>query len=414
MDLGSERGRLKLGLNPTDLANVIGGLVRYKGSHLRTFELDDSLMQVLKNLPLLLASACWVICFGLTSHASPLQLILSATSPDQSTVGDVVEKLGDNLMLVHQDSQNQWWFATWGDGLYRYDGKNIVHFTTKHGLSHNRIDQILEDTSGNLFFSTPSGISRFDGKQFVTLPESLLSEWKLLPGDLWFKNSKYDGKVFRYDGKILYSLKLPKIKIGEELMAKRPGTPSPYAVYSVYRDKQANVWFGTGALGVLRYDGKNFDWLTSDDVNELHDGPSNGVRSIIEDQEGNFWFNTRYRYSINKTSPLQSTAASPDGIFERLPGIGSLDGKPEGEYEYLSIAKDRDNSLWIATYRHGVFCYDGKQLRHFPILDGSKVVTLFTVYVDRAGTVWLGTHANGAYRFNGTSFERFNPSKHVD
>ncbi|MFO0943381.1 MAG: two-component regulator propeller domain-containing protein [Pirellulales bacterium] len=371
-------------------------------------------MQVLKVLSRLLAAACWLICWETTSYASPLPLIQTATLTTQTTVGDIVEKLGDHLMLVHQDNQNQWWFATWGDGLYRYDGKTIVHFTTKHGLSHNRIDQILEDSSGNLFFSTPSGVSRFDGKQVVTLAEVASSEWKLTPGDLWLKNSKFDGHVFRFDGKILHSLKLPKIKIGEDSMAKHPGSPSPYAVYSVYRDKQANVWFGTGALGVLRYDGKKFDWLTSDDVNELHDGPSNGVRSIIEDHEGNFWFNTRYRYAINPSSPLQSTAASPDGIFQRLPGIGSLDGKPDGEYEYLSIAKDRNDLLWIATYRHGVFCYDGKQLKHFPIMDGSKVVTLFTVYVDRAGAVWLGTHANGAYRFNGTSFERFFPSKRVD
>lgn len=371
-------------------------------------------MQVLKILSQLLVAAFWLICWEMTLSASPLQLLQATNATTQTTVGDVVDRLGDNLMLVHQDSQNQWWFATWGDGLYRYDGKVIVHYTTKHGLSHNRLDQILEDDSGKLFFSTPSGVSRFDGNRFVTLPESNLSEWKLMPGDLWFKNSKYDGKVFRYDGKMLHSLQLPKVKVGEDFIAKRLGTPSPYAVYSVYRDKQANVWFGTGALGVLRYDGNRFDWLTSDDVNELHDGPSNGVRSIIEDHEGNFWFNTRYRYSINKASPLPSNAASTDDIFQRLPGIGSLDGKPDGEYEYLSIAKDRDNSLWIATYRHGVFRYDGNQLKHFPIMDGSKVVTLFTVYVDRAGAVWIGTHANGAYRFNGTSFERFNPSKHVD
>ncbi len=371
-------------------------------------------MQVLKNLSRLLAAACLLICLETTLSASPLPLLQPASSTVQSTVGDVVDKLGDNLMLVHQDSQNQWWFATWGDGLYRYDGQIIVHFTTKHGLSHNRIDQILEDSTGNLFFSTPSGVSRFDGKQFVTLPQSLFSEWKLMPGDLWFKNSKHDGKVLRYDGKMLHSLELPKVQIGEDFNAKRPGTPSPYGVYTIYRDKHDYVWIGTAALGVCRYDGKRFDWLTSDDVNELHNGPSNGVRSIIEDHEGQFWFNTRHRYTIDQTSPSQSKSSAPDGIFQRLPGIGSLDGKPDGEYEYLSIAKDRNNSLWIATYRHGVFCYDGKNLKHFPIVDGSNAVTLFTVYVDRAGTIWLGTHANGAYRFNGTSFERFNPSKHAD
>ncbi len=366
-------------------------------------------MQVQENLPRLLAAACWLTCWATTSHAGPLPLVETTSSTAQGTVGDVVDKLGDNLMLVHQDSRNHWWFATWGDGLYRFDGKVIVHYTTKHGLSHNRIDQVLEDSEGNLYFSTPSGVSRFDGNQFKTLAESKFSEWKLMPTDLWFKNSKYDGHVLRYDGKLLHSLRLPKVQIGEDFIAKHPGTPRPYGVYTVYRDKHDYVWIGTAALGVCRYDGKRFDWLTSDDVNELHNGPSNGVRSIIEDREGYFWFNTRHRYAINQPSPSQSSPDSPDEIFQRLPGIGSLDLKPDGEYEYMSIAKDHNNSLWIATYRHGVFRYDGKNLTHFPIMDDLNFVKLFSVYCDRSGTIWLGTHENGAYRFNGTSFQRFTP-----
>ncbi len=326
-----------------------------------------------------------------------------------STVGDNVEKLGDNLMVIHQDKRNQWWFGTWGDGLYRYDGQNIVHFTTKHGLSHDRIDQILEDATGDLYFSTSSGVSRYDGKRFTTLPQSSSLEWKLMPGDLWFRNAKIGDHVLRYDGKTLYSLQLPKVKIGEDFIANHPGTPRPYDVYSIYRDKLDHVWFGTAALGVCRFDGKGFQWLTSDDVNELHDGPSNGVRSIIEDHNGHFWFNTRYRYAINQSPLALSSVTTSDGIFQRLPGMGSLDGKPDGEYEYMSIAQDRNHSLWIATYRGGVYCYDGKQLKHYPITDGSKVVTLFTIHIDHAGTIWLGTHSNGAYRFNGTTFERFVP-----
>lgn len=348
-------------------------------------------------------------CSSIATSASPVNQPHLETTASQSAVGDVVDKLGEDLMLVYQDKRNQWWFGTSDDGLYRYDGKTIVHFTTKHGLSQNRIDQILEDSAGRLFFNTPSGICCFDGETFSKLPESHASEWKLMPGDLWFTNSKYDGKVFRYDGKTLHSLQLPKVKSGEEFLAKHQVAASPYGVYTIYRDELEHVWFGTAAVGVCRYDGKSFEWLTSDDVNELHNGPANGVRSIVADHEGHFWFNTRYRYAIHQLARSPSGVPTPEGIFQRLPGMGSLDGKRDGEYEYLSITKDRNNALWIATFRSGAYCFDGKQLKHYPIMDGSKMVTLFTVYVDRAGTIWLGTHENGVYRFNGTSFERFVP-----
>lgn len=374
-------------------------------------------MQVFKTLAQLLAKAFSLACFGsfvctgiVTQAAGPL-LLTSENSSTQNAIGDVVDKLGSNLMLVYQDSKSQWWFATWGDGLYRYNGKTIVHFTTQHGLSHNRTDQIVEDSGGNLYFNTTSGVGRFDGKEFYTLPISAVSEWKLLPGDLWFKSPKFDGKMYRFDGKMLYELQLPKVKIGEDYVSKNPRAPSPYGVYSVYRDKGGNVWFGTAALGACRYDGKAFDWLSSADVNELHDGPSGGVRSIIEDHEGKFWFNTRFRYAVGQPPFTPTNSSEPNGIFQRLPGIGSLDGKSDGEYEYMSIEQDRHNSLWIATYRNGVYRYDGKDLKHFPIVDGSNVVKQFSVYCDREGTIWLGTHEKGAYRFNGASFERFSPER---
>lgn len=346
-----------------------------------------------------------LVCLGMLTHAGELPLHQTEQSQTQVGIGDVADKLGDNLMLVHQDSNRHWWFATWGDGLYRYDGKRIIHYTTKHGLSHNRTDQILEDSAGNLYFNTMAGISRFDGKRFETLPVSPISEWKLLPGDLWFKDPKWDGGVLRFDGNRLHSLRLPKVKVAEDYILKSPFS-SPYGVYSVYRDKRDNVWFGTAAAGVCRYDGKSFDWLTSDDVNEFHDGPSNGVRSIIEDHEGNFWFNTRFRYAVRQPARDSFSPTQPEQVFQRLPGVGSLEGRPDGQYEYMSIARDQDNSLWIATYRDGVYRYDGKELKHFPIVQDSRVVKLFTVYCDRAGTIWLGTHEDGAYRFNG-SFERF-------
>jgi ligand-binding sensor domain-containing protein len=79
-------------------------------------------------------------------------------------------------MLVHQDIKSQWWFATWGDGIYRYDGKNIVHFTTKHGLSHNRTDQIAEDSAGNLYFNTREGVCRYDASSFDWLTSDDVNE----------------------------------------------------------------------------------------------------------------------------------------------------------------------------------------------------------------------------------------------
>ncbi len=325
---------------------------------------------------------------------------------------DTIKELGNDIMLVYQDKQNNYWFGSWKDGLYKYDGKIIIHYTTNNGLPNNRIDEIKEDNSGNIYFNTSSGILKFKGEKFMTLKVSDLdSDWKLEQNDLWFKDGWNSGFIYRYDGNLLYKLKLPKIAVGEEYILKNPNNPNPYTVYSIYKDSRGNVWFGTGALGAFRFNGKAFDWIIEKDVAEIYNDasePSNGVRSIIEDKDGYFWFNSKFRYKIYDSN---SSNKKQDSMFYiREKSVGSLDGKRDGNLiEYLSIAKDNNNELWIATYNSGVWYYDGKKITHYIVKDSSKEITLFSVYKDNIGNMWLGTQESGAYKFNGETFERFKP-----
>jgi len=186
---------------------------------------------------------------------------------------------------------------------------------------------------------------------------------------------------------------------------KHPIYSNPSAVYSIYKDSKGNVWFGTNPLGVFRYNGKSIDWISENDVTELHDGPANGVRSIIEDQDGYFWFNSAYRYDAYGKNNTQKNT-----FYTREKSIGNLDGSPDSDFwEYMSIARDNRNDLWIATYWNGVWRYDGKKTTYYPVQAGGKDITMFYIYKDNHGDLWLGTHENGAYKFNGQTFERFKP-----
>jgi len=334
-------------------------------------------------------------------------------SNENSIKVDTVKELGNNIMLVYQDKKNNYWFGSWETGLYQYDGKKILHFTTKSGLPNNRIDEIKEDHLGNIYFTTSDGIVKYDGKLMTILKESYIENyWNLTPTDLWFKDGWNSGSVFRYDGEFLHKLKLPKNKLGEDYISKNPTHSNPYAVYSIYKDSKGNIWFGTGAIGALRYNGKSFDWILEKDVVEIFNEPnegSNGVRSIIEDMEGYFWFNSMFRYKVYENRiPSQNKL---DSIFySKEKSIGSLDGKKNGNlFEYLSIAKDNNDHLWIATYRDGVYQFDGRTIKHYTVKENSNPITLFSIYKDNFGNIWLGTHNSGAYKFNGQSFERFMP-----
>lgn len=62
-----------------------------------------------------------------------------------------VNELGKDIRYVLQDKNEKYWFATYGEGVYYLDGKNLFQFTDKDGLYSNFVSEIQEDTSGNLW-----------------------------------------------------------------------------------------------------------------------------------------------------------------------------------------------------------------------------------------------------------------------
>lgn len=326
--------------------------------------------------------------------------------------GDTTLQLSKNIMVIYQDSKNNYWFGSWEDGLYKFNGSILIHYTQKDGLPSNRIEEIKEDKLGNLYFNTSQGVCKYNGSQFDVLTEltNAVNEWKLQSNDLWFKDTHGGGHVFRYDGKNLFKLKLPSTKLGDDYSSKFPTGSNPYDVYCVYKDHQGNVWFGTAVLGACRYNGKSFDWISTPDMNEIHNGPANGIRSIIDDGIGDFWFNTAFRYRMIEGDRIVKEELDTTSFYKKIRSIGSLDGLTNGELtEYLSITKDNQNALWIATYTAGVWKYDGQRVTHYSVQANGKDVTLFYIYKDRQGDIWLGTHENGTFRWNGSMFEKFSP-----
>jgi ligand-binding sensor domain-containing protein len=327
--------------------------------------------------------------------------------------GEIVSEISKNAFIVFQDKKGNYWFGSDRDGVYRYDGKITVHFTTKDGLSHGRVREIQENKSGEIFVATLDGIDNFDGQRFVTLTAEDSNApdggWRLELDDLWFKSlygKKGHNGPYRYDGKSLFRLNLPKHHLEEAFRVKNPNpVSSPYEVYSIYRDRRGHVWIGTLVFGACRYDGRSWGWLHEKHLTETDAGGAFGVRSIIEDKDGAFWFcNTRYRFRIG---PKVRGNELID--YKREKGIAFRTPGGDDQIYFMSVIEDDKGTLWMATYGEGVWRYDGQSMTRFPVKDGEKDVRLFSMTRDNHGTLWLGTPDAGAYRFNGKAFERFKP-----
>lgn len=375
----------------------------------------------MKSFPLAVLAICLTITAFLQACVGQSNSNAAASSNAQNRlpVCDTVTVLGNNLMIVFQDKKNKYWFGTQNDGVYHINGKTIIHITTAHGLSSNTIRQIQEDESGRIFFTTTKGICTFDGQKIDSLEpvKSIIADnqWQLNPTDLWFSEIENSRTIYRFDGNALHALEIPKTKLGEMQTAKLgDANYSPYDIYNIYKDSRGHIWFGTAQVGAFRYDGSSIAWISDVDATEIHNGPSNGVRSFVEDKEGDFWLsNTLAQYRVD---PDNSTASAPDEYgareikYTKQKGLGPYIEYPLGlMVDYLSAIKDNEGNVWFVTYLTGVYKYDGQKLEHFENLEDGKQIPLFSIYQDPQNQLWLGTHENGTYKFDGKAFVKFVP-----
>ncbi len=329
------------------------------------------------------------------------------TEAETLAIGKEVIELDNQIWRIFQDAKGKYWFGSNGNGIYSLNGKELKQFTTVDGLVNDSIRGIQEDKDGNIYIETHKGISKFDGKQFTSLKaiRSSYNQWKLDTNDLWFGYNAND--LHRYDGDTLFELKLPrkdlKKDFGVDTLISPFNSNNPYSVYSVSKDKDGNIWFGTFVAGAFRYDGKSFLWFDEKELSILPDGmgpgvPSApGVRSIIQDKDGYFWLsNFISKYKIE----------SGNFKYEKLTGIE----KDKPNYFNSGIV-GKDGNLWMTTYGGIVWKYDGKTLSSFKINNGKEVVLLVTIYQDNNGILWLGTDNDGVYKQNGDKFEKFRLKK---
>lgn len=337
----------------------------------------------------------------------------SISPPALAPLGKVVEEIDLRIWDIHQARNGDYWFGSNGNGIYRYDGKKLTQYTKADGLSGHQVRDIQEDAQGNLFIATYGGVSRFDGQKFTTLeliettPEE--DKWELNPDDVWIVFPGNYGLV-RFDGEKLYHLKLSKSPVEEAYLAKNP-TANPAHVYRIYKDRRGHIWIGTADAGLCRYDGKTLSWMYGERLTTTATGGSFGIRSIFEDRKGDFWItNTRQRFEISPEVTDQGGYSLLQ--HKKKEGVPNAQSDTDKNFTYYpSIAEDKAGALWMASGSNGVLKYNGKEVTHYPLPDGSYA---FKIYCDQEDTLWVGTIDHGLYRFDGKGFEQFMPHKSND
>ena len=288
--------------------------------------------------------------------------VISAFSNYKIAPGDMYE----NVYCITEDKTGNIWFGTAG-GVSRYnpkvkhpDGADIfTNFSTAQGVSNKNIRSITEDKTGNLWIGTAgSGLSKYGGKSVTSYTNEQGLETNMIwgitednKGNLWFVGGstvcRFDRKSFTNFGSGIY---MPNLRC---------------AVV----DKMGNIWFGS-TMGVTKFDGKSFT-----DYTMAQGLPHNTVLSIAEDKIGNIWFGTYgggvSKYDGNRVEAIEKG----ETIFPKnLKGLKKLDGKFVKTFTNYSnaqglagnivkcIIEDEVGNMWFGTNGYGVSKYDGNRV----------------------------------------------------
>lgn len=228
------------------------GVYKYDGKSFRNYNQKDGLHHIdisRKGILVDRSGSIWVGTHGGVYRYDP-----TADSKGGQSFS-LFEQLGPiNNAGITEDKVGNIWFASSDQGVFKYDGKDIVNFNQKNGLSENYAGGIAEDQKGNIWFTMKKGICKFDGKTFTeySSKDGLggTEFWGILieqSGIVWITAK---GSTTRFDP----SVPLPNPNAFKVFTTAEGFT---CCVQTMFQDKLGRMWWGTGQ-GLYRFSGNRF------------------------------------------------------------------------------------------------------------------------------------------------------------
>ncbi len=308
------------------------------------------------------------------------------------------------------------------------------NLNTGNGLSHNKVNCILQDQRGFLWIGTEDGLNRYDGRRFQTFrhdPDTISVSGNIIKDILEDKNgviwiATADGGITRYDYRLSPQKQFRQFKHSTEDSSSIPGN----IVNALLEDRKGNLWLATSGQGLLLFDkqkelfsepirrrSRTVLTLCMDANGIIWGGREGGGLIKIDPETMSFEEDERYQ-DVYAKLPHQTVAALFCDSREDM-WIGSWDKviykvnrktkqeeifkKSSNSFSFpeddpLSFAEDKKQQIWIGGHYNGLYLFNPitqqfYQFRHDASREGSiSDNQVNTIYIDRSGIVWIGTN----------------------
>ncbi|SFD31992.1 ligand-binding sensor domain-containing protein [Pseudoalteromonas denitrificans] len=330
---------------------------------------------------------------------------------------DFFKKLSPSLDISHQsiraitqDKDGFIWLGT-QEGLSRFDGYQLNNYhhdpDNINSLSHNIISALLTDRFGRIWIGTRGGglnLYQAHNKSFMRFTSQ--HELKAITnnninvlfedsqGAIWIGTNKGLNKVSSVGkNQTLKVTNIAKEKLNDI---------SIRAIIEV--NKQ--VWIGTEDSGIYVYSlaGEFISQLVHINDN-LQSIPSNIIRSLLQDYEGNIWIGSiegglsKYDPIAGRYQHFKSDEKNADSLATNI---------------VTTLFEDSVHRLWVGTDK-GLHLYNKKQNNFQRFTHANTNINsissdiILNVFEDKGKMIWIGTFS-GVNRWdpNVATFKQFN------
>jgi signal transduction histidine kinase/ligand-binding sensor domain-containing protein/CheY-like chemotaxis protein len=371
------------------------------------------------------------------------------------SVADTPALGGDYISALFEDQRGRIWIGAESGNISYYENNRFTAIPRGEDLL-GLVFGFAENPRGELFVaSRGAGIRRLDHERLLSLTDldgdlsGPLGTLARGPGGVFWVAGV--GRIFRNEagawtafeipqasGRLITALALgPEGELvlsaddgvthsfrvsGQALELAHSAAPLAAAIRSLAFDRDRALWIGTEA-GLCR----RRDRTTASET--WPQGPRSPVDSLLEDRAGGLWVGLHAEGLLR----LRSDDVVPFGAAEGLPddvtwnvletadgalwvttnaGLARIaDGKVEpiqiaglpGE-DAVALGQRRDGSLWLGTYRNGLFRLPhlGAPLASFTPAAGVPRGPLTVVFEDSRGRLWVGSREGLAREQGGT------------
>jgi ligand-binding sensor domain-containing protein/two-component sensor histidine kinase len=300
------------------------------------------------------------------------------------------------ILRIMQDSQGFLWFTT-PMGLSRFDGRSFRSYGAEEGVA--RVEEIVETAPGQYWVATDQGLARYDpsappGKRFPIFHVN-----GTRTGDHIHAVSS-DGRsglwIGTNDG--LYHA-MPGLQSLEARLVLRPeiplhSEPVGYApVMNLMLDSSGTLWVTGHYGGIYRVltSGAIEHYTSRDGLPYLNGGP------FLEDRAHRVWLGTAEGLLQLKKDPKPGDRL----VLRSVDTTFGLREQP-----IRGICETADGRLWMASTA-GLLEFDGVRLRRYTRANGLSQSQLWSVISDRRGALWVGSGSAGVMRISRGSFTTF-------